>query len=156
MIVRRLEDGSVRRLATIAKTVSESTRERRPSPREEKCSSSPSRRKYDQAAATAPKLGEAEALDIAGLDVGALRISGESLDDAVELAGLAQLGHLAQAKQRPVGVLPLHADGLDERQVLVGGFATAMDRPLHEHANILQHCKLPVKIISPLHPAPES
>jgi hypothetical protein len=30
------------------------------------------------------------------------------------LAGLAQLGHLAQAKKRPVGVLPLHADGLDE------------------------------------------
>jgi hypothetical protein len=58
VIVRRLENGSVRRLATMVKTVSERTRERRPSPKEEKCSSRPSRRKYDQAAATAPKLGE--------------------------------------------------------------------------------------------------
>ena len=66
-----------------------------------------------------------EALDLAGLDVGPLRIGGESLDDAVELAGLAQLGHLAQAEQRPVGVLPLHADGLDERQVLASKFHPA-------------------------------
>jgi hypothetical protein len=58
VIVRRLEDGSVSQLASIVKTVSPRTRERRPSPSEEKCSSSPSRRKYDQAAATAPKLGE--------------------------------------------------------------------------------------------------
>src|ERR1039458_9392284 len=52
------QNGSVSRLATIAKTVSERIRERRPSPPVAKCSSRPSRRKYDQAAATAPKLGE--------------------------------------------------------------------------------------------------
>ena len=86
-----------------------------------------------------------EALDLAGLHVGSLRIGGESFDDAVQLAGLAQLRHLAQAEQRPVGVLPLHADGLDERQVLVRGFATALDRPLHEHTDILQRCELSVQ-----------
>jgi hypothetical protein len=38
-----------------------------------------------------------------------------------------------------VGVLPIDTDGLDECQVLVCGFATVLDRPLHEHVVILQH-----------------
>jgi hypothetical protein len=44
-MVRRLEAGSVRRFATIENTVSEATRDLRPSPREEKCSSRPRRQK---------------------------------------------------------------------------------------------------------------
>jgi len=84
----------------------------------------------------------AEALDLVGLYVGPLRVGGKSFDDAVELAGLAQLGHLAQVEQRPVGVLPIDTDGLDERQVFLRGFATVLDRPFHEHAVILQCCRL--------------
>lgn len=80
-----------------------------------------------------------EALDLTGLDVGPLRIGGESLDDAVQLAGLAQLGHLAQAEQRPLRKLALAADGLDKGQPLVRGFAIALDRPLDEHTSLLQH-----------------
>jgi hypothetical protein len=45
VIVRRLEAGSIRRFATIANTVSETTFDLRPSPREEKYSSTPKRRK---------------------------------------------------------------------------------------------------------------
>jgi hypothetical protein len=37
------------------------------------------------------KARRVEALDLAGLDVGPLRVGGESFDDAVQLAGLAQL-----------------------------------------------------------------
>ena len=79
------------------------------------------------------KARRAETFELAGLELGPLRVGSESLDDAVELARLTQLGHLAQAEQRPVGVLPIHADGLDEGQILVrpldiGAYATAWDR----------------------------
>ena len=83
----------------------------------------------------------AEALELTCLEIGALGVSGQGLDDPVELSGLSQLCHLAQAKQRPLGELALAADGLDKGQVLVGRFAIALHRPLDEHTRILQDHK---------------
>ena len=54
-------------------------------------------------------------------------------DDAIELAGVPQLCHLAEAKERVVGHLPVDAGGLDQRQVLVGLIAPFADRRLDEH-----------------------
>ena len=67
------------------------------------------------------KARRAEALELTCLEISALGVSGQGPDDAVQLAGLAQLGHLAQAEQRPLRELALAADGLDKGQVLVHG-----------------------------------
>jgi hypothetical protein len=50
-----------------------------------------------------------------------------------------------------VGVAAILPDGLDERKVLVGLVATAPHRPLHEHNHTLEHCRLDVVDMSPLH-----
>jgi len=50
-----------------------------------------------------------------------------------------------------VGVAAILPHGFDEREILVGLVATAAHRPLHEHNHILQHCRLDMADVSPLH-----
>ncbi|HEX2029199.1 MAG TPA: hypothetical protein VHF25_14490 [Nitriliruptorales bacterium] len=86
----------------------------------------------------------AQGRSVAGLEVLAAHPCGlgmglERGDDAVELATVAQLGHLAQAGDGAVaGLARLVPEGLDQRQVLVGLAPTPHLRGLHEHAG---HCR---------------
>ena len=61
-----------------------------------------------------------------------LRVGTKRPDDPVYLPARAQLGDLAEAQERAVGVAAILPDGLDERKVLVrpldiGAYATAWD-----------------------------
>ena len=88
---------------------------------------------------------------LSSLEPRALCVGTKCPDDPVYLPARAQLGDLAEAQERAVGIVAILPDGLDEREVLVGLVATAPHRPLHEHSHILQHCKSDVVDVSPLH-----
>jgi hypothetical protein len=78
-------------------------------------------------------------------------VGAKGLDDAVELAGGSQLAHLAEARQRAVGVLAVLPHGLDEREVLIGLVAPPPDRLLYKDTQVLQHRNSAVWHPSPLH-----
>ncbi len=63
-----------------------------------------------------------------------LRVVAQGRDDPVELAGLAQFAHLAQAQEDPVLHLGALADGLHQREVAVRLVAPTHRRGLHVHA----------------------
>ena len=150
-MVRRLEAGSVRRLATIENTVSESH------PRSPAVAEGREVLVEAQATEVGPdrRCGTEARRALAGqlprLEPVPLRVGTKRPDDPVYLPARAQLGDLAEAQERAVGVAAILPDGLDERKVLVGLVATATNRPLHEHNHILQHCKSDVVDVSPLH-----
>jgi hypothetical protein len=78
--------------------------------------------------------------ELAGLEPAPFGVGAKGLDDAVELAGGSQLAHLAEARQRAVGVLAVLPHGLDEREVLIGFVAPPPDRLLYKDMSVLQHC----------------
>lgn len=90
-----------------------------------------------------------------GGDPGPLGVGGQRGDDPVELAGLPQLAHLAEAQQRVVGVLPPDPHRFDEGEVRVGLVAPSAYRRLHEHVLRLGDTSVNVEYLSPLRRASE-
>ena len=70
--------------------------------------------------------------------------------DPLELAGLAQSGHLAEAQQGPVTDSGAVANGLHQRQVLIHLVAPAATGRLHKHTITIPSYYQTVKHVSPL------
>ena len=69
------------------------------------------------------------------VDPTAGRMARERGDDAVELTRTGKVGDLAKAEQRLMGVLPVDAHGLDQREIRIAPVAPSTNRRLHEHAD---------------------
>ena len=152
VIVRRLEAGSVRRLATMVNTVSENDDDFRPRPRDAKCSSRPRREKYEKRRRrhrSSATLARAHGLDIGALGVGARALTIRSSCPGSRSSPTSPRRNSVRWVFFPSHARPRRAS--DTRSA----FATAPDRPLDEHAVILQHCNSCVDV-SPLHRAPET
>ena len=85
------------------------------------------------AGGNATETGRTVAGEFADLEPVPLGVVAKGVDYPVQLAGLPQLGDLAETQQRAVGVLAVLAHRLDERQVLVALVAPPSHRLLDEH-----------------------